>query len=91
MPDYAVTLTHEAGTCPVYDSKAMKEFQELSEKREEAAKKLKVRIISKWSPTRIHQTYWIIEAPSREVAEEYFKAVGLSIWNKVEVQEVKLV
>ncbi len=89
VPDFSVILTHVAGTCPVYDSEAMKKFQELSEKREEAAKKFGVKVLSKWSPTRVHQTYWIIEAPSKKAAEDYFKAVGLAIWNEIEVQEIK--
>ena len=91
MPDFSVTLTHIAGTCPVYDREAMKKFQELSEKRNEAAKKFEVKIVSKWSPTRVHQTHWIIEAPSKKAAEDYFKAVGLAIWNEIEVQEVKMI
>ena len=91
MPDFSVTLTHTAGTCPVYDSEAMKEFQELSQKRNEAAKKFGVKIISKWSPTRIHKTHWIVEAPSQKAAEDYFKAVGLAIWNKIEIQKVKMI
>ena len=91
VPDFSVTLTHIAGTCPVYDSEAMKKFQELSEKREEAAKRFGVKIVSKWSPTRVHKTHWIIEAPSKKAAEDYFKAVGLAIWNEIDVQEVKMI
>lgn len=91
MPDFSVTLTHTAGTCPIYDSEAMKRFQELSEEKGEAAKKFGVRVLSKWSPTRIHKTYWIIEAPSHKAAEDYFKAVGLALWNKIEIQEVKMI
>ena len=70
MPDFSVVLTHVAGTCPVYDKEAMKKFQALSEKREEAGKKLGVEIVSKFSPTRIHQTYYIITAPSKKAAED---------------------
>ena len=91
VPDFSVLLTHVAGTCPVYDPEAMKKFQELSEKREEAAKTFGVEIISKWSPTRIHKTQWIVRAPSKKAAEDYFKAVGLTIWNEIEVQEIKMI
>jgi len=91
VPDFSVILTHIAGTCPVYDSEVMKKFQELSEKRNEAAKRFGVKIVSKWSPTRVHQTHWIIEAPSKKAAENYFKAVGLAIWNEIEVQEIKMI
>lgn len=91
VPDFAVTLTHKAGTCPIYDSKAMEQFQELTQKRAEAAQKFGVKILSKWSPTRIHKTHWIVEAPSQEAVEEYFKAVGLTIWNEFEIQEVKMI
>jgi len=91
LPDFSVILTHVAGTCPIYNKEAMKKFQDLTERREEAARKLGVKIVSKFSPTRIHKTYWIIEAPSKKAAEDYFKAVGLAIWNEIEVQEIKMI
>ena len=91
VPDFSVTLTHIAGTGPIYDSEAMKKFQELSEKRNGAAKRFGVKIVSKWSPTRVHQTHWIIEAPSKKAAEDYFKAVGLAIWNDIEVVKIKMI
>jgi len=90
MRDFSVKLTHVAGTCPIYDSKMMKQFQKMSESIEEASKKHEIEVISKWSPTRVHETYWIIKAPSEEAVKKYFEKIGLTLWNKLEIHHVKL-
>ena len=90
MTDFSVKLTHIAGTCPIYDSKMMNQFQKLSESKEEVTKKYKVEVLSKWSPTRVHETFWIIRAPSEEAVKKYFEKIGLTLWNKLEIHKVKM-
>ena len=90
VQDFSVKLTHFAGTCPIYDPKMMKQFQKLSESEEEVSKKHEIEVVSKWSPTRVHETFWIIRAPSEEVVKKYFEKIGLTLWNEVEIRKVKL-
>jgi molybdopterin-guanine dinucleotide biosynthesis protein A len=91
MPDFSVIMTHTAGSCPLFKDETMKKFKELSEKREEANKKYEVKVVSTWSPTREHQTFWIVEAPSQKAVENYFKEIGFTLWNKLEIQQVKII
>ena len=91
MPNFHVVLTHTAGSCPIFSVEIMKKFKELSENKEEAAKKHGVKIVSSWSPSREHQTFWIVEAPSQKAAEDYFKETGFTLWNKIEIKQVKII
>ena len=90
MSEFKVTLTHDAGTCPIYDNEMMKKFRKLQKDIEEAAGKCEVEVVSKWSPTRVHETFWIIRAPSKKAVKDYFDSIGLTLWNKFEVQEIKM-
>ena len=91
MPDFSVVMTHTAGSCPIFKAETMKKFKEFSENKEEAAKKHGVKVVSTWSPTREHQTFWIVEAPSQKAVEDYFKEIGFTFWNKFEIQKVKII
>lgn len=91
VPDFSVVMTHTAGSCPLFSPEAMKKFKELSENREEAAKKHGVKVVSTWSPTREHQTFRIVEAPSQKAVEDYFKEIGFTLWNKLDIQQVKII
>lgn len=91
MPDFHVVMSHTAGLCPLFSAETMNKFRELSGNRDEAAKKHGVKVVSTWSPTRVHQTFWIVEAPSQKAVEDYFKEIGYALWNKLEIQQVKII
>ena len=91
MPDFSVLMTHTAGSCPLFKDETMTKFKERFKSKEEAAKKHGVTVVSTWSPTREHQTHWIIEAPSQKAVEDYFKEIGFTLWNKLEIQQVKII
>ena len=91
MADFHVTMTHTAGSCPLFRTETGKKFKGLSENKEEATKKHGVNVVSIWSPTREHQTFWIVKAPSQKAVEDYFKEIGFTLWNKLEIQPIKIV
>ena len=84
-------MTHTTGSCPMFKVETMDKFKEHFKGKEEAAEKHGVKIVSTWSPTREHQTFWIVEAPSQKAVEDYFKDIGFTLWNKLEIQKIKII
>jgi len=68
-----------------------KKFKEVVGKREETAKKHRIKVLSAWTSTLEHLIFYIVEAPSQTAVEDYFKEIGFAFWNTVEIRQVKLV
>jgi hypothetical protein len=54
-------------------------------KREEAAKKHAIKVLSAWASVLDHLIFYIIEAPSQPAVEDYFKEIGFAFWNNIEI------
>ena len=89
MPVFSVNMKHTVESCPMFNSDVKKKFKEVVGKREEATKKHGIKIITAWTSTLDHLIFYIVEAPSQTVVEDYFKEIGFAFWNNVEIRQVK--
>lgn len=37
----------------------------------------------------IYRFHYVVEAPSQEAVEDYFKDIGFAFWNRIEIRQVK--
>jgi len=91
VPTFSVNMKHSVESCPLFNAEVKKQFREVIGKREEAAKKHGVKVLSAWTSTLEHLIFYILKAPSQLAVEEYFKETGFAFWNTVEIRQVKLV
>jgi hypothetical protein len=73
----------------MFNAEVKKKLKEVVGKREEAAKKHGMKILSAWTSTLEHLVFYIVEAPSQAAVEDYFKEIGFAFWNNVEIRQVK--
>lgn len=91
MPTFSVNMKHTVESCPSFNNEVKKKLKEVIGKREEAAKKHGIKILSAWTSVLDHLIFCIVEAPSQVAVEDYFKEIGFAFWNNVEIRQVKLV
>lgn len=91
MPVFSVNMEHSVESCPLFNAEVMRKFKEAVGKREDAARKHMVKVLSAWSSVLDHLIFWIVEAPSQRAVEEYFIEIGFAFWNKLEIRQVRLV
>ena len=91
MPTFSVNMKHTVESCPMFNTEVKKKFKEAVGKREEAAKKHGIKVLSAWTSTMEHLTFYIVEAPSQSAVEDYFKEIGYAFWNTIEIRQVRLV
>jgi len=89
MPTFSVNMKHTVESCPMFNPDIRKKFKEVIGKREEAAKKHGIKILSAWTSTLDHLIFYIIEAPSQQAVEDYFREIGFAFWNNVEIRQVR--
>ena len=75
----------------MFNAEVRKKFKEVVDKREEAAKKHGVKVLSAWTSTLDHLIFYVVEAPSQTAVEDYFREIGFAFWNNVEIRQVRLV
>jgi len=90
-PTFSVNMKHTVESCSIFNLDVKKKFKEVIGKREEAATKHGVKVVSAWTSTLDHLIFYIVEAPSHTAVEDYFKEIGFAFWNTVEIRQVKLV
>jgi len=91
VPVFSVNMKHSVESCPMFNAEVKKKFKEVIGKREEAAQKHGIKILSAWTSTLDHLIFYTVEAPSQTPVEDYFKEIGFAFWNSVEIRQVKLV
>jgi len=91
MPTFSVIMKHTPESCPLFNAELKAKFKQVIVKREEAAKKHEVRVLSAWTSVLDHLILYIVEAPSQKSVEDYFIEIGFASWNTVEIRQVKLV
>jgi len=91
MPTFSVNMKHTVESCPMFNAEVKKKFKEAVSKREEAAKKHGVKILSAWTSVLEHLVFYIVEAPSQVAVEDYFKEIGFAFWNDIEIRHVRSV
>jgi len=84
-------MTHEPQSCPLFNAELKAKFKEAIVKREEAAKKHGIKVLSAWSPVLDHLIFYTVEAPTQRAVEDYFIEIGFAFWNKLEIRQVRLV
>jgi len=92
VPTFAVNMKHTVESCPLFNAEVKKRFKETLGKREEAwdrAKKHGVQVLSAWTSVLDHLVFYIVEAPSQEAVEAYFRDIGFAFWNSIEIRQVK--
>ena len=92
MTTFAVNMKHNVESCPLFNAEVKKRFKDMLGKREEAwdrAKTHGVHVVSAWTSVLDHLIFYIVEAPSQEAVENYFKDIGFSFWNTIEIRQVK--
>lgn len=91
MPVFSVNMKHSVESCPLFNAEVMEKFKKVIGRREEAARKHMVKVLSAWTSVLDHLIFWIVEAPSQKAVEEYFIEIGFAFWNKLEIRQVRLV
>ena len=91
MPIFSVNMKHTVESCAMFNAEVRKKFKEVVGKREEAAKKHGIKILSAWTSTLEHLIFYVVEAPSQTAVEDYFKEIGFAFWNTLEIRQVKAV
>ena len=92
MPTFAVNMKHTAESCPLFNNDVRKRLKEMLGKREDVwdrANKHGVHVLSAWTSVMDHLVFYVVEAPSQEAVEEYFKDIGFAFWNSIEIRQVK--
>lgn len=89
MPTFSVNMRHSVESCPMFNAEVKKKLKEVVGKREEVAKKHGVKVLSAWTSVLEHLAFYIIEAPSQEAIEDYFKEIGFAFWNNIEIRQVR--
>jgi len=92
MPTFAVNMKHTAESCPLFNTEVKKRLKEMLGKREEVwdrAKKHDIHVLSAWTSVMDHLVFYVVEAPSQEAVEEYFKDIGFAFWNSIEIRQVR--
>jgi len=92
VPTFSVNMKHTAESCPMFNAEVKKRFKETLGKKEEAwdrAKKHGVQVLSAWTTMLEHAIFYIVEAPSQEAVEDYFKDIGFAFWNTIEIRQVR--
>lgn len=91
MPVFSVNMEHSVESCPLFNAEMMKKFKAVIGRREHAARKHMVKVLSAWSSVLDHLIFWVVEAPSQKAVEDYFTEIGFAFWNKLEIRQVRLV
>jgi len=89
MPTFSVNMKHTVESCAMFNLDVKKKFKEVVGKREEAAKKHGIKVLSAWTSTLDHLIFYIVEAPSQPAVEDYFREIGFAFWNNVEIRQVR--
>jgi hypothetical protein len=88
-PVFSVNMTHTVESCPMFNAEVRKKFKEVVGKREEALPKHGLKVLSAWTSTLDHLVFYVVEAPTQNAIEDYFKEIGFAFWNNVEIRQVK--
>ena len=92
MPTFAVNMKHTVESCPLFNNDVRKRLKEMLGKREDVwdrANKHGVHVLSAWTSVMDHLVFYVVEAPSQEAVEEYFKDIGFAFWNSIEIRQVR--
>ena len=90
MPVYAVNMTHPAASCPIFNDEVKKRYREGVARREELAKKYKIRVLTACVAVLEHVIFYVVEAPSQSAVESYFTEMGFAFYNNIAIREVQL-
>jgi len=91
MSVFSVNMKHTVESCAMFNAEVKKKFKEAVGKREEAARKHGIKVLSAWTSTLEHLIFYIVEAPSQTAVEDYFKEIGFAFWNGIEIRQVTAV
>jgi hypothetical protein len=84
-------MKHSVESCPVYNNDTKKKLRELSSKREEAANKHQINILTAVFSQLEHLIVYIVEAPNHKKVERYLRDIGFSFYNNIEIREVEFI
>ena len=91
MPAFSVNMKHTPESCPMFNEEFRKKVKELASKREEIARKYKIKVLSAYTSVLDHLIFFIVEAPSQSAVEDYYMEIGMAFWNNIEIRQVQLV
>ena len=91
IPTYSVNMVHSVESCPLFNTQVGRRFKAFFGRREEAAAKHGIKILSAWASVLEHLIFYIVEAPSEQAAEDYFKETGFAFWNSIAIRQVTAV
>lgn len=83
---FIAKMTHSAESCYLFNEENKKKLRELVNKREEAAEKHEVNVITAVYPPLEHEILYVMEAPSHKAVERYLKEIGFAFYNKIEIR-----
>jgi len=89
LPIFAVNMKHTPESCAMFNNDVQKRFKEVVGKREEVAKKHKIKVVSAYTSILDHLIFYVVEAPSQQAVENYFIDIGFAFWNNVEIWQVQ--
>jgi len=91
MPIFSVNMRHTPESCPMFNEEVRKKFKEAVVKRDQVAEKHEVKVLSAYTSTSDHLTFYVVEAPSQLAVENYFMEIGFGFWNSIEIKLVRAV
>jgi hypothetical protein len=89
MSIYAVNMVHFPETCPTFNNDVKEKLKKTVVKREDIAKKHRIRILSAVVSTGDHRLYFVIQSDSQTNLEDYLNEVGYAFWNSIEIKQVQ--
>lgn len=89
MPIFAVNMKHTPESCAMFNNDVKRRFKEVVGKREEAAKKHEIKVLSAYTSILDHLIFYVVDAPSQQAVENYFIDIGFAFWNNVEIWQVR--
>jgi len=91
MPIFAVNMRHYPESCPMFNNDVHEKFKKTVIKREDIAKKHKIKILSAVASVMDHRIFYVIESDSQMEVEEYLKEIGYAFWNNIEIKQVSFI
>lgn len=92
MSTFAINMKHTAESFPLFNTEVKKRFKEMLGGPEAAwdrAKKHDAHVLSAWTADLEQLVFYIVEAPSQEAVESYFRDIGFAFWNSIEIRQVR--
>ena len=89
MTIFAVNMRHFPESCPMFNSDVREKVKKTITKREDIAKKHRIKFLSAVVSVLDHRIFLVVESDSQMNVEEYLNEAGYAFWNSIEIKQVR--